>query len=79
VAEQTSALLQLHESGTHLMRMQEGLQTNLQALANVGSFEQAVHSLTAAIHLLTARVENRPAMANSPANAMGIRREGKAA
>jgi hypothetical protein len=28
---------------------------NLQALAASGAFDQAVHSLTAAIHLLTAR------------------------
>jgi biopolymer transport protein ExbB/TolQ len=61
VAEQTAVLLQMHQSGTHLLQVQESLQSNLQAVANVGSFQEAVHSLAAAIHLLTARVPGRPA------------------
>jgi hypothetical protein len=31
------------------------LHQNLAALANASSFDQAVHSLTAAVHLLTSR------------------------
>ena len=37
------------------MRLQETLARNLDSLAGAGSFEEAVHSLTAAVHLLTAR------------------------
>jgi biopolymer transport protein ExbB/TolQ len=39
-----------------LLRMQDSLSQNLALLANSATFEQAVESLTAAIHLLTTRV-----------------------
>jgi biopolymer transport protein ExbB/TolQ len=55
VAAQTQTMLRLEESEKHLVRLQETLNQNLAALAGAGSFEQAVHSLTAAIHLLTTR------------------------
>lgn len=45
----------LQEGEGHLVRLQHLLAQNLSALADSGSFEEAVHSLTAAIHLLTAR------------------------
>jgi biopolymer transport protein ExbB/TolQ len=48
-------LSKLHENEGQLLRLQNLLQHNLAALAEAGSFEEAVHSLTAAIHLLTAR------------------------
>jgi hypothetical protein len=41
---------------TQLIRLQEALSQNLALLANSATFEQAVESLTAAIHLLTTRV-----------------------
>ncbi|MBV9124845.1 MAG: MotA/TolQ/ExbB proton channel family protein [Planctomycetes bacterium] len=52
---QTQALTQLQEGEKQLLQLQEVLNRNLAALAGAGAFEQAVHSLTAAIHLLTAR------------------------
>ncbi len=55
VAAQTEAVARLHEGEKQLLRLQEGLHLNPKALAGAGAFEQAVHSLTAAIHLLTAR------------------------
>ncbi len=55
VAQQNAALAKLQEGEKHLLRLQETLARNLEALAGAGSFEQAVHSLTAAVHLLTAR------------------------
>jgi biopolymer transport protein ExbB/TolQ len=55
VAGQVEAVARLHEGEKQLLRLQEGLHQNLKALAVAGAFEQAVHSLTAAIHLLTAR------------------------
>jgi hypothetical protein len=56
LAQQTAALVQLQQGGGELARLQETLAQNLNALAGAGSFEEAVQSLTAAIHLLTTRV-----------------------
>ena len=56
LAEQTQALISLQESGGELSRLQETLAVNLSRLAGSGAFEEAVQSLTAAIHLLTTRV-----------------------
>ncbi len=55
IAEQAAALAKLQEGEGQLVRLQEALQRNLDALAGAGAFEEAVHALTAAIHLLTAR------------------------
>ena len=50
-------------SEAQLVRLQESLSQNLALLANSTTFEQAVESLTAAIHLLTTRVNpSQPAM-----------------
>jgi hypothetical protein len=65
VAAQVTALTDLQESEKHLRRLQETLNQNLAALAGAGSFEQALHSLTAAIHLLTARAATPPAGAGN--------------
>jgi biopolymer transport protein ExbB/TolQ len=54
-ATQADTLAKLQLGEAHLVRLQEKLQQNLAALAGSGAFEQAVQSLTAAIHLLTAR------------------------
>jgi hypothetical protein len=54
MAGQTEALTQLLEGEQHLVQLQDALNKNLNALAGSGAFEQSVHSLTAAIHLLTA-------------------------
>jgi MotA/TolQ/ExbB proton channel family len=56
VTAQTEALARLQDDGKQLVRLQDALHHNLAALNNAGSFEQAVHTLTAAIHLLTAKV-----------------------
>jgi biopolymer transport protein ExbB/TolQ len=48
-------LAEVQEGEKQLIRLQEVLQQNLSTLAGAGAFEQAVNSLTAAIHLLTAR------------------------
>jgi len=55
IAAQTEVLAQLQDNEKHLHRLQETLNQNLAALAGVGTFEEALHSLTAAIHLMTAR------------------------
>lgn len=55
VAGQAQHLARLQDGEKQLLRLQEALGQNLAALAGAGTFEQAVHSLTAAIHLLTTR------------------------
>ncbi len=52
---QADTLGRLQVGEAQLVRLQEKLQQNLATLAGSGAFEQAVQSLTAAIHLLTAR------------------------
>ena len=55
VADQAAVLGQLQSGEQHLVQLQALLQQNLAALAQAGAFDQAVHSLTAAIHLLMSR------------------------
>jgi biopolymer transport protein ExbB/TolQ len=55
VAAQAAVLGRLQEGETNLVHLQAVLHQNLAALANASSFDQAVHSLTAAVHLLTSR------------------------
>jgi hypothetical protein len=58
--DQAQVLAKLHEGEGELVRLQEAMQQNLQTLAGAGTFEEAVQSLTAAIHLLTARTSPAP-------------------
>lgn len=58
VSDQTGMLSRLTENGNQLVQLQEALHHNLNVLAGAGTFEQAVSSLTAAIHLLTTRVNS---------------------
>jgi biopolymer transport protein ExbB/TolQ len=60
VTQQHAALAKLQENERQLVRLQETLARNLDSLAGAGSFEEAVHSLTAAVHLLTARASGAP-------------------
>jgi biopolymer transport protein ExbB/TolQ len=52
---QVEALLKLQSGEAELARVQELLAQNLSLLASANTFEQAVQSLTAAVHMLTAR------------------------
>ncbi|MHB1426667.1 MAG: MotA/TolQ/ExbB proton channel family protein [Gemmataceae bacterium] len=60
LAAQVTALAGLQQGEQHLLQLQAGLQQNLAALAGTGAFEQTLHTLTAAIHLLTARASALP-------------------
>jgi biopolymer transport protein ExbB/TolQ len=60
LAAQVAALAGLQQGEQHLLQLQAGLQQNLAALAGAGAFEQTLHTLTAAIHLLTARAGGLP-------------------
>ena len=64
MAEQAAVLSGLQEGEKQLIRLQETLQQNLSALAGAGAFEEAVQSLTAAVHLLTARAAGLPSNVN---------------
>jgi hypothetical protein len=56
VASQAAALDRLQQDAANLVNLQAVLHQNLAVLAGAGSFDQAVHSLSAAVHLLTARL-----------------------
>ncbi len=58
MAAQALALNQLQKNEQHLLQLQKALHQNLSAIAGAGAFEQAMHGLVAAIHLLTARTGN---------------------
>ena len=60
ISAHAESMTRLQDGGKELVRLQELLNQNLTALAGAGSFEQAVHSLTAAIHLLTTRSGGAP-------------------
>jgi biopolymer transport protein ExbB/TolQ len=63
LGQHAQALEALGDQQAQLVRLQEALQENLTALAGSGAFEQAVHSLSAAIHLLTTRVQGHRSLA----------------
>jgi biopolymer transport protein ExbB/TolQ len=60
IAGQAAVLGQLQHDESNLIHLQAVLHQNLAALASASSFDQAVHSLTAAIHLLTAKTSAAP-------------------
>jgi biopolymer transport protein ExbB/TolQ len=55
MGRQAELLAGLQEGERQLLRLQESLNRNLEAVSSAGVLEDAVHSLTAAVHLLTAR------------------------
>lgn len=55
-AAQVQSLQQVQQGEKHLVQLQTVLQQNLNSIAGTGAFERTLHTLNAAIHLLTARV-----------------------
>ena len=55
MATQAITLVQIQAGEKQLIQLQSVMQQNLSALAGAGAFEQAVHNLAAAVHLLTSR------------------------
>ena len=55
MAAQAMTLVQIQAGEQQLVQLQTVMHQNLSALAGAGAFEQAVHNLTAAVHLLTSR------------------------
>jgi hypothetical protein len=62
VAVHAQSLARIQEGEKQLLQLQQTLNQNLATLAGAATFEQAVHSLTAAIHLLTSRASAVPAL-----------------
>jgi biopolymer transport protein ExbB/TolQ len=54
LADQTIAVKPLLEAEQHILRLQQTLQANVQALVQAGTLQEGIHALTAAVHLLTA-------------------------
>ncbi|HXG13115.1 MAG TPA: MotA/TolQ/ExbB proton channel family protein [Gemmataceae bacterium] len=79
IMAQADVLGRLQDGERQLLQAQELLNQNLAAIAGVGTFEQAVHSLTAAVHLLSA-VAVQGSSARAPVRRAGPQEEaGKAA
>jgi hypothetical protein len=60
LAKQGELLLKVVEATGEVTRLEHALNDNLRSLAGAKNFEATVMSLAAAIHLLTARLENGP-------------------
>lgn len=58
---QTESLERLVGTNSELIRLEERLTENLEAVRAAETFEQTLHSLSAAVHLLTARSASRAA------------------
>jgi biopolymer transport protein ExbB/TolQ len=69
LAERVDATVRLADRTADLQGLEESLNKNLALLTETGRFEEAMHSLTAAIHLLTARAT--PAAGARPSNRTG--------
>jgi biopolymer transport protein ExbB/TolQ len=55
MAAQAMTLVQIQAGEKQLIQLQTVMQQNLSALTGAGAFEEAVHNLAAAIHMLTSR------------------------
>jgi hypothetical protein len=56
-AEQAALFGQLLEGEQHVLRLQESMNQTLLAITQTGALDRTLHSLTAAVHLLTSRAE----------------------
>ena len=61
LADYTDRLSQLAEQGDQLGRVELKLADNLEAVRAAETFEETLHNLTAAVHMLTARAKPRAA------------------
>ena len=57
----TETLLKLADQEQHLVRVERQLSENLESVRAAETFEQTLHNLTAAVHLLTARAKPKAA------------------
>lgn len=57
----TDTMLRVADHEDHLLRVERQLTENLESVRAAETFEQTLHNLTAAVHLLTARAGSRAA------------------
>jgi len=51
--------MELQAGEKHLIQIQKLMQENLNQIHSAGDFQEAVHCLTAAVHLLTSKLQSR--------------------
>lgn len=56
--EQGATLLKIAEQSQALNKLEHSLEQNLEAIRSTASFEETIHSLNAAVHLMTARARH---------------------
>ncbi|MCA9109747.1 MAG: MotA/TolQ/ExbB proton channel family protein [Planctomycetaceae bacterium] len=61
LANLTEQLVRLADQEQHLLKVEQQLTTNLEAVRAAETFESTLHNLTAAVHLLTARAKPKAA------------------
>jgi len=61
VADFTEQLVRLADQEQHLLKVEQQLTENLEAVRAAETFESTLHNLTAAVHLLTARAKPKAA------------------
>jgi biopolymer transport protein ExbB/TolQ len=61
LTQQGELLAQVVENEEHLVRLQDRLTDNLEAVRAAATFDETLHQLTAAVHLLTTRVRSHAA------------------
>lgn len=59
LTRQTNSLVELQQGEKHLIQIQNLMQQNLNQIHSTGDFQEAVHCLTAAVHLLTSKLQGR--------------------
>lgn len=59
LTRQTNSLVELQQGEKHLIQIQNLMQENLNQIHSTGDFQEAVHCLTAAVHLLTSKLQGR--------------------
>lgn len=57
MAKQANMLWELQQGEKHLAHIQNMLQENLRLVSATGNFQEAVHCLTAAVHMLTSKMQ----------------------
>ena len=59
LTKQTNSLVELQQGEKHLIQIQKLMQENLNQINSTGDFQEAVHCLTAAVHLITSKLQGR--------------------
>lgn len=72
MAKQSNMLWELQQGEKHLAHIQNILQENLRLVSATGNFQEAVHCLTAAVHMLTSKMQPKAPEAFSYNSGVGL-------